>query len=104
MAETVVAKALETEAVVWRQRKERECLRGGYVGSSQWNQRGVVTVVKISAAVAATEAEGIWAVVLAAAKVAMASAGNSSNGGAGNCGRNRGSGTATTINQHGSSR
>ncbi len=40
MAETVAAKAPETEAVVrWRQ-KQRECLCGGYVGGSQWNQRG----------------------------------------------------------------
>ena len=32
VAETVVAKASETEAVVQRQRKQRECLHGEYVG------------------------------------------------------------------------
>ena len=39
MAETVAVKALETEAVVRRWQKQRECLHGGYVGGSQWNQR-----------------------------------------------------------------
>ncbi len=49
---------------------------------------------------AAAAAEGIWAVVLAAAKVAMASADNSGNDRAGNHGRNRGSSGAKTINQN----
>ena len=35
VAETVAAKALETEAVVRRRRKERDCLRSRYVGGSQ---------------------------------------------------------------------
>ena len=38
--ETVVAKASETETVVRWWRKQRECLRGGYVGGSQCNLRG----------------------------------------------------------------
>ena len=65
----------------------------------------VVTAAKKVAAVAvvaaaATAAEGIWAMVLAASKVAMASADNSGNGRAGNDGGNRGSNGATTINQN----
>ena len=48
---------------------------------------------------AAAVAEGMWAVVSAAAKVAMALAHNSGNGGAGKGGGNRSSGKATTINQ-----
>jgi hypothetical protein len=48
VVETVVAKALETEAVVWRRRKQWECLCGGCVGSSQWNQRGSGDGVKKS--------------------------------------------------------
>jgi hypothetical protein len=64
----------------------------------------VVTAVKKAVAVAAA-AEGIWAMVSAAAKVAMALADNSGNGGAGNGGTgngggNRGSCGATTINQN----
>ncbi len=43
--------------------------------------------------------EGIWAMVSAAAKVAIGVGNNSGNGGAGNGGGNRGSGEATTINQ-----
>ena len=45
-------------------------------------------------------AEGIWAVVLAAATVVMALADNSGNGEVGNNGGGRGSGRATTINQN----
>ena len=60
----------------------------------------VVTAAKTAVAVvAAAAAEGIWALVLAVAKVAMALADNCGNGRAGNGGRNRGSGGATTINQ-----
>ncbi len=40
VAETVATKASETEVVVRWRRKQRECLRGRYVGCSQWNQRG----------------------------------------------------------------
>ena len=54
----------------------------------------------VKKATAAGAAEGIWVVVLAEATVAMALADNSSNGRAGNRGRNRGSGGATTINQY----
>ena len=67
VAETVSAKALETEAVVWWQRKQRECLRSGYIGDGQWNQRGSGDGRKISA-------------------------GGSGGGGGGGGGRNRGSG------------
>jgi hypothetical protein len=53
----------------------------------------VVTAAKKMAAVAAAmAAEGIWAVVLAAEKVAMLSVDNSGNGRAGNGNRDRGSG------------
>ncbi len=100
MAETVVAKASETEAVVQRRRKKRGCLHGGYIGGSQWNQRGSGDGGKKAAAVVVVAADGIWAVVLAMAKVAMALADNSGIGGAGNSGRNRGSGRATTINHN----
>ena len=64
------------------------------------NREEVVTVAKKAATVAAMVAEGIGAVVLAAATVAMALADNSGNGGAGNRSGNRGSGRATTINQN----
>ena len=50
--------------------------------------------------VAAVAAEGIWAVVSAATKVAVSLADNISNNGAGNGGRNRGSGGATIINHN----
>jgi hypothetical protein len=65
------------------------------VGSGKREE--VVMAAKKAAAV-----EGIGAVVLAVAKVAMELADkNSGNGGAGNGGRNRGSDGATTINQNG---
>ncbi len=60
----------------------------------------VVTAAKKVVAAVAAVAEGIWAMVLAAAKVTIASADNSGKGGAGNDGENRGSGRATTINQN----
>ena len=40
MLETVAAKALDTEVVVWQWRKRRKCLHAGYIGGRQWNQRG----------------------------------------------------------------
>ena len=100
--ETVVARALETEAVVQRQRKQRECLHGGYVGGSQWNQRESGDGGnKIGGGGGSGDGGGRnMGSGLAVAKVAMASADNSGNGGAGNGGRNRGSGRATTINQN----
>ena len=96
--ETVVVKASETEAVVRRWRKQRECLHGGYVGNGQWKQRGSVTAAKKAAAVAT--AEGIGAVVFAVSTVVMALADNSGNGRAGGGGGNRSSGGATIINQN----
>ena len=66
----MAAKASKTEAVVRRRRKQRECLHGGYVSGSQWNQRGSGDGGKKAAAVVAAAAEGIWAVVSAAAKAA----------------------------------
>ena len=98
-AETVAAKASETEAVVWRRQKQRECLYGGYVGGSQWNQRRSGDGRK-KAVAAVAEAEGIQPMVSAAPKVAVVSADNSGNGGAAVGGRNRGSVGATTINQN----
>ena len=35
VAETVAAKASETEAVVQQWQKQRECLYGGYIGGRQ---------------------------------------------------------------------
>ena len=65
MAEMVAAKASETEAVVRRQQKQKECLPGGYVGGSQWNQRGSgdggKKVAAVVAAAVAAATEGIWA-------------------------------------------
>ena len=75
MEETGVAKALETLAVVRWRWKQRECLRGGYIGSGQRKEE-VVTAAKKSRAAA----EGTGAVDLAAATVAMALADNSGNG------------------------
>ncbi len=40
MAETVAAKASETDAVVRRWQKQKEGLCSRYLGGSQWNQRG----------------------------------------------------------------
>ena len=102
MAETVSAKASETEAVVRWWWKQRECLCSGYIGSGQWNQRGSGDGGKKAPAAATTAAKGIGAVVLDAATVARASADNSGNDGAGNSGRNRDSSGATTRNQNAS--
>ena len=99
MAETVSAKALETEAVVRQRQKQRECLHSRYVGGGQWNQE-VATAAKKAPVAAATAAKGIGAVVLEAATVAMVFADSSGNGGAGNDVRNRGSGSAIARNQN----
>ena len=100
MAETVSAKASETEAVVRQRQKQRECLRSGYLGSEQWNQTGSGNGGKKAPAAAATAAKGIGAVVLEAATVVMGLADSSGNGRAGNGSGNRGSGGATTRNQN----
>jgi hypothetical protein len=90
----------ETEAMVQWRRKQRECLHGKYVGGGQWKQRGSGDGGKKSSTAVEAAAEGTGAVVSAAVTVAMALADNSSNGRAGNGGKNRGSSGATTINQH----
>ena len=59
----------ETEAMVGWWRKQRECLRGGYVGGGQWKQRGSGDGGEKSGVVAEAAAEGTGAVVLAAATV-----------------------------------
>ena len=56
VAETVAVKASETEAVVRRWRKQRECLHGKYVGGSKWNQRGSGDSGKKAAVVAVAAA------------------------------------------------
>ena len=88
MEETGAAKVSETEAVVWWQRKQRECLCGEYIGGGQWKQRGSGDGGKKPSAAT----EGTGAAVLAAATVAMALTDNSGNGRAGSGDRNRGSG------------
>ena len=69
MEETGAAKVSETEAVVWWQRKQRECLCGEYIGGGQWKQRGSGDSSNNSDLVVAVLAEGTGAVVSAAATV-----------------------------------
>ena len=91
MAEMVVTKALETEAVVRQQRKQREHQHSGYIGCRRWNQSGSGDSGEKNGGGGGGGGSGMnKGSDFGGGDIALSLADNSGNGEAGNGCRNRG--------------